>query len=318
MPGTRRLTVARIDSIDQRIHVIRHQRVLLDAHLAALYGVDTKVLVQAVKRNAPRFPPDFMFRLTVAEFGALRSQSVTSSDHGGRRHRPYAFTEHGVAMLSSVLRSRRAIHVNIAIMRAFVRLRESVVHQEGLTARITTLERKYDGKFAVVFEAIRELMTPLDATHVTVAPADRFRRAGRNRQGQSPVIAAGRSPQRITRRDRTRRASTQVSYGVNSRPEAVQVRTPEVVREPVAAREPPRPRCFRPSTGESCSDRSQWRSPEVSPPLTRPAPRRQQTSRRPGRCDATRCRRSSRRSGCPPRPEPDSEQRQGSQRYRRW
>jgi hypothetical protein len=139
---------------------MRHQKVLLDADLAALYGVDTKALVQAVKRNAARFPPDFMFRLTVAEFGTLRSQSVTSNERGGRRHRPYAFTEHGVAMLSSVLRSRRAIHVNIAIMRAFVRLREAEIHHERLAAKIANLERKYDGQFAVVFEAIRELMTP--------------------------------------------------------------------------------------------------------------------------------------------------------------
>ncbi len=146
--------------IDHNIHVIRHQNVLLDADLAALYGVDTKALVQAVKRNAARFPPDFMFRLTVTEFGTLRSQSVTSNARGGRRHRPYAFTEHGVAMLSSVLRSRRAIHVNIAIMRAFVRLREAVIRHERLAAKIASLERKYDGQFAVVFEAIRELMTP--------------------------------------------------------------------------------------------------------------------------------------------------------------
>ena len=146
--------------IDHKIQVIRHHRVLLDADLATLYGVDTKALVQAVKRNAGRFPPDFMFRLTVAEFGTLRSQSVTSNERGGRRHPPYAFAEHGVAMLSSVLRSRRAIQVNILIMRAFVRLRETVIHHERLAAKIASLERKYDGQFAVVFEAIRELMKP--------------------------------------------------------------------------------------------------------------------------------------------------------------
>ena len=160
MPRLQRLPVTRIGVIDQRIHVIRQQRVMLDADLASLYGVGTKALVQAVKRNAARFPPDFMFRLTVDEFGILRSQSVTSNERGGRRHRPYAFTEHGVAMLSSVLRSRRAIHVNIAIMRAFVRLREAVIHHERLAAKIASLERKYDGQFAMVFEAIRELMTP--------------------------------------------------------------------------------------------------------------------------------------------------------------
>jgi len=160
MPRAGHLTVTRVDVIDQKIHMIRHQRVLLDSDLAALYGVDTKALVQAVKRNTRRFPADFMFRLTVTEFARLRSQFVTSNDRGGRRHRPYAFTEHGVAMLSSVLRSRRAIHVNIAIMRAFVRLREAVLGHERLAARLAALERKYDGQFAVVFEAIRELMVP--------------------------------------------------------------------------------------------------------------------------------------------------------------
>jgi hypothetical protein len=160
MPQARHLPVTRIDTIDRKIHVLRDQRVLLDADLAALYGVETKALVQAVKRNSARFPRDFMFRLTSTEFETLRSQSVTSYGRGGRRHRPYAFTEHGVAMLSSVLRSRRAIHVNIAIMRAFVRLREAVIHHERLATRIDVLERKYDGQFAVVFEAIRELMTP--------------------------------------------------------------------------------------------------------------------------------------------------------------
>jgi len=160
MPRAQHVPVARVDLVDHRIQVIRHQRVLLDADLAALYGVETRALVQAVKRNAGRFPPDFMFRLTVAEFGTLRSQFVTSNERGGRRHRPYAFTEHGVAMLSSVLRSRRAIQVNILIMRAFVRLREAVIHHERLAAKIDSLERKYDGQFAVVFEAIRELMKP--------------------------------------------------------------------------------------------------------------------------------------------------------------
>lgn len=145
MPRAGYLPVARVDVIDRKIHVIRHQRVLMDADLVALYGVETKALVQAVKRNAARFPPDFMFRLTATEFASLRSQFVTSNDRGGRRHRPYAFTEHGMAMLSSVLRSRRAIHVNILIMRAFVRLREAVIDHERLAAKIAVLERKYDG-----------------------------------------------------------------------------------------------------------------------------------------------------------------------------
>lgn len=133
---------------------------MLDSDLAALYRVETKVLVQAVRRNASRFPPDFMFRLTDDEFRSLRSQSVTSNARGGRRYLPYAFTEQGVAMLSSVLRSPRAIEVNIAIMRTFVRRREFLVTHEQVAARLTALERKYDGQFQVVFEAIRELATP--------------------------------------------------------------------------------------------------------------------------------------------------------------
>lgn len=133
---------------------------MLDSDLAALYRVETKVLVQAVRRNITRFPADFMFRLTPNEFRNLRSQSVTSNVRGGRRYPPYAFTEQGVAMLSSILRSPRAIEVNIAIMRTFVRLREFLVTHERIAARVTALERKYDGQFQVVFEAIRELMTP--------------------------------------------------------------------------------------------------------------------------------------------------------------
>ena len=133
---------------------------MLDSDLAVLYRVPTKVLVQAVRRNPRRFPRDFMFRLTPQEFQILRSQSVTSKTAGGRRYRPYAFTEQGVAMLSSVLRSAPAIHANIAIMRTFVRLREFLVTHEAIAQRLAALERKYDGQFDVVFEAIRELMAP--------------------------------------------------------------------------------------------------------------------------------------------------------------
>ena len=141
---------------------------MLAADLAALYGVSTKVLNQAVKRNSDRFPSDFMFQLTPDEAlssrcrpGAanLRSQIVTSS-WGGRRVLPYAFTEQGVAMLSSVLRSRRAVQVNIEIMRAFVRLRAILASHVQLARRLDGLERKYDGQFKVVFDAIREMMTP--------------------------------------------------------------------------------------------------------------------------------------------------------------
>ena len=142
---------------------------MLDADLAALYGVQTKVLLQATKRNRERFPADFMFQLTAAEFANLRSQIVTSSSWGGRRHAPYVFTEQGVAMLSSVLRSARAIQVNIEIMRAFVELRALLTTHADLARKLTALERKYDARFRVVFDAIRQLMTP---------PAGKGRRIG--------------------------------------------------------------------------------------------------------------------------------------------
>lgn len=149
-----------IDRIDQTILLIRRHRVMLDTDLAKLYGVPTKVLNQAVRRNASRFPPDFMFELTGEEATALRSQFVTLKTGRGqhRKYRPYVFTEQGVAMLSSVLHSERAIQVNIAIMRAFVQLREMIGSNKGLARRLTELERKYDSQFRVVFEAIRELM----------------------------------------------------------------------------------------------------------------------------------------------------------------
>lgn len=135
---------------------------MLDADLADLYQVPTKVLNQAARRNKDRFPTDFMFQLTAEEFSALRSQIVTL-DSGRGRHRkylPYAFTEQGVAMLSSVLRSKRAVSVNIEIMRAFVRLRELLATHKDLANKLEMLERKYDAQFKVVFDAIRELMKP--------------------------------------------------------------------------------------------------------------------------------------------------------------
>jgi len=138
---------------------------MLDADLAELYGVPTKALVQAVKRNPARFPTDFMFSLTEQETANLRSQIVTSSSvlakaWGGRRTAPYAFSEQGVAMLSSVLRSARAIAVNITIMRAFVRLRDLVAHDRALARRLNDLESRYDRQFKVLFDAIRALMAP--------------------------------------------------------------------------------------------------------------------------------------------------------------
>ncbi len=133
---------------------------LFDADLAELYGVETRILVKAVKRNIRRFPEDFMFQLSEEEFDSLRSQIGISNGWGGRRKLPYAFTEQGVAMLSSVLRSSRAVDVNIEIMRAFVRLRRMIASHEGLARRLDELEAKYDGQFKVVFEAIRQLMLP--------------------------------------------------------------------------------------------------------------------------------------------------------------
>ena len=149
-----------IERIEQTILLIRRHRVMLDMDLAKLYGVPTKVLNQAVRRNTSRFPADFMFQLTGEEATALRSQIVTLKTGRGqhRKYRPYAFTEQGVAMLSSVLHSERAIRVNIAIMRAFVQLREMIGSNKGLARRLNELEKKYDSQFRVVFEAIRELM----------------------------------------------------------------------------------------------------------------------------------------------------------------
>jgi phage regulator Rha-like protein len=150
-----------IERIEQTILLIRRHRVMVDTDLAKLYGVPAKVLNQAVRRNASRFPADFMFQLTGEEATALRSQFVTLKTGRGqhRKYRPYAFTEQGVAMLSSVLHSERAIQVNIAIMRAFVELREMISSNKGLARRLNELEKKYDSQFRVVFEAIRELMT---------------------------------------------------------------------------------------------------------------------------------------------------------------
>jgi phage regulator Rha-like protein len=140
--------------------LIRGEKVILDADLATLYGVETRVLVQAVKRNLERFPLDFMFQLSSDEFTVLRSQTVTSRGWGGRRHPPYAFTEQGVAMLASVLRSPRAIGVNIEIVRAFVRMRRLLASHAKLEKRLLEMEEKYDGQFTVIFEALKQLMAP--------------------------------------------------------------------------------------------------------------------------------------------------------------
>lgn len=145
--------------VEQRILRIRGQNVMLDADIAQLYRVPTKSLNLAVKRNANRFPEDFMFQLTDDEVANLRFHFETSKgDRGGRRYRPYAFTEQGVAMLSSVLHSSRAVQVNIAIIRAFVRLREMLMSNADLAQKLLALENKYDAQFRIVFDAIRELM----------------------------------------------------------------------------------------------------------------------------------------------------------------
>ncbi len=158
-----------VERIERSILLIRGQKVMLDRDLACLYGVTTKVLNQAVKRNKDRFPEDFMFQLTVEEAriwwtevrgGGLRSQIVTLKRGQHIKYRPYAFTEHGILMLSSILNSERAIKVNIEIMRAFVRLRQILASNKELAKRLDELEKKYDAQFKIVFDAIRQLMAP--------------------------------------------------------------------------------------------------------------------------------------------------------------
>ena len=164
----------------QLVFLVRGEKVMFDADLAELYGVEARSLNQAVTRNRKRFPPDFMFRLTANEYTSLRSQFVISNSsegresglrsqivtskagRGGRRYLPYAFTEQGVAMLSSVLRSSRAVEVNIAIMRTFVQLRKLMDSNRDLARKIEALEEKYDEQFGVVFEAIKRLIAPPD------------------------------------------------------------------------------------------------------------------------------------------------------------
>jgi hypothetical protein len=165
----------RVESV---ILTIRGHRVMLDSELAVLYGVETRALIQAVKRNIDRFPEDFMFQLTATEAERSRSQLVILNAHSAEiaqeraerksaskrgsniKYLPYAFTEQGVAMLSSVLRSPRAVQVNIEIMRAFVRLRQMLQANTELAKKLATLEKKYDAQFRVVFDAIRDLMAP--------------------------------------------------------------------------------------------------------------------------------------------------------------
>ena len=148
-----------LERIEHSTLLIRGHKVMLSIELANLYQVEPRALIQAIKRNLNRFPSDFMFQLTAEEWENLKSQFVISS-WGGVRTPPYAFTEQGVAMLSSVLNSDRAVQVNIEIMRAFVRLRQLLASNADLARKLETLEKKYDAQFKVVFDAIRQLMSP--------------------------------------------------------------------------------------------------------------------------------------------------------------
>ena len=146
------------ESIENKIFFLRGKKVMLSPHLAVLYSVETKVLLQSVRRNHDRFPEDFMFQLTWKEAKSLRSQFVTLKRGQHMKYRPCAFTEHGILMLSSVLHSQRAIQVNIQIMRTFTRLREMLLNHEDLRRKLEEMERKYDRQFQIVFKAIKELL----------------------------------------------------------------------------------------------------------------------------------------------------------------
>jgi hypothetical protein len=171
--------------LDQLILTIRGHRVMLDSDLAALYGVTAKRLNEQVRRNIKRFPSDFMFQLTGDEYAALRSHSATLKPGRGqhRKYRPHVFTEQGVAMLSSVLNSERAVQVNIEIMRAFVRLRQMLASHKDLARRLDELEERYDAQFKGVFDAIRELMTPPKTERRRIGFEVRERRARYGRYG---------------------------------------------------------------------------------------------------------------------------------------
>jgi hypothetical protein len=158
------------ENVAHLILILRGEKVLLSQHIAALYGVSVSALNQAVKRNIERFPDDFMFQLSAEEFEGLKSQIVISSHGGLRRALPYAFTEQGVAMLSSVLRSPRAIEVNIAIMRTFVQLRRLMDSNRNLARKIEAMEKKYDEQFTAVFDAIKQLIAADEAIQTDPKP----------------------------------------------------------------------------------------------------------------------------------------------------
>jgi hypothetical protein len=148
------------EDIAPHIHMIRGERIMLDSDLAVLYGVETRVLKQAVRRNKKRFPNDFMFELTAKEYQSLRSQIVILKRGAHSKYRPFAFTEQGIAMLSGVLNSHRAIEVNIAIMRTFVQIRAWMTAHKELAKKLAELEEKYDGNFAEVFHILNQLINP--------------------------------------------------------------------------------------------------------------------------------------------------------------
>jgi hypothetical protein len=161
-----------VESVTQVILVLRGQKVILDADLARLYGVQTKAFNQAVRRNLSRFPPDFMFQLTPEEFRDLRSQNVTSSEWGGRRYPPYAFTEHGAVMATTILKTEQAASVSVYVVRAFVQLRDLLATHTELAHKLEELERKlssrldaHDEQISLLMEAIRQLMVPPEASH---------------------------------------------------------------------------------------------------------------------------------------------------------
>ena len=157
------MSLVPVERIERAIHSIRGEKVMLDSDLAELYGVETKVLNQAVKRNVARFPADFMFQLTQAEYDdlvRLRSQFVTLKRGEHRKYLPYAFTEHGALMLANVLNSERAAQTSVQVVRAFVRLRQMLASNAELARKLEAMEKKYDRRFKVVFDAIRQLMSP--------------------------------------------------------------------------------------------------------------------------------------------------------------
>jgi phage regulator Rha-like protein len=156
------ISLVPLERIERVIILVRGEKVMLDSDLAEIYGVETRILNQAVQRNINRFPPDFMFQLTAKEAKFLRSQIVTSNEgRGGRRYLPYAFTEHGALMLANVLNSERAAQTSVQVVRAFVKLRQMLASNAELARKLDAMEKKYDAQFKVVFDAIRQLMSPV-------------------------------------------------------------------------------------------------------------------------------------------------------------